>query len=58
LVAEKLRFRDIGGFVWKATTGAVIDRKKLLEENLDWATAIARNVHRKAAPSFELDDLR
>ncbi len=31
--------------------------RALFEENLDWATAIARNVHRRVPPSFDLDDL-
>lgn len=32
---------------WGCAAGAAIGRKKLFEENLDWASAIARNAHRK-----------
>jgi RNA polymerase sigma factor (sigma-70 family) len=33
------------------------DRSALFEEHLSWAAAIAKNVHRKLPPSFDIDDL-
>jgi RNA polymerase sigma factor (sigma-70 family) len=40
-----------------AEPAADLDRDALFRTHLDWAAAIACNVHRKMPPSFELDDL-
>jgi DNA-directed RNA polymerase specialized sigma subunit len=34
-----------------------LDHDRLFRDNLEWAAAVARNVHRKVPPSFDLADL-